>query len=100
MPTYEYRCQSCQHRFDLRQSFDSEPVATCPECQSQAARQFVPVPIMFKGDGWTRGNGGGSPATTPVSDEPGAIAEAKTKDDKDKADKLYDRFDKTKSTQI
>ena len=100
MPTYVYRCQSCQHRFDLRQSFDSEPVATCPVCQSHATRQFVPVPIMFKGDGWTLSNGTGPTTTSPSSDEPGAVAEAKTKDDKQNAEKLYDRYDKTKSTQI
>ncbi len=100
MPTYEYLCQSCQHRFDLRQSFDSEPVATCPECQSQATRQFVPVPIMFKGDGWTLSNGTGGTTTSPSHEEPGAAAETKTKDDKKNAEKLYDRYDKTKSTQI
>ncbi len=52
MPRYDYRCDSCQHRFELKQSFDSEPVATCPSCEGKARRQFHAVPIVFKGSGW------------------------------------------------
>ena len=52
MPRYDYECESCHHRFELRQSFDSEPVATCPECQNRATRKFHSVPIVFKGSGW------------------------------------------------
>ena len=52
MPRYDYRCDSCQHHFELKQSFDSEPVATCPSCEGKARRQFHAVPIVFKGSGW------------------------------------------------
>lgn len=54
MPIYEYICESrsCSHRFELRQSFDAEPVAVCPLCRSRARRRFHPVPIFFKGSGW------------------------------------------------
>ncbi len=52
MPRYDYECESCHHRFELRQSFDSEPVAACPECQSRSSRKFHSVPIVFKGSGW------------------------------------------------
>ncbi|MFN3974153.1 MAG: FmdB family zinc ribbon protein, partial [Dehalococcoidia bacterium] len=54
MPIYEYICEnhSCSHRFELRQSFDAEPVAACPLCHSRARRRFHPVPIFFKGSGW------------------------------------------------
>ena len=52
MPTYSYLCGSCGHKFDLRQGFDSESIAKCPKCEAEAKRQFIPVPIIFKGSGW------------------------------------------------
>lgn len=52
MPLYDYKCDTCGHRFEKRQKFSSEPVATCPNCENRASRQFVPVPIVFKGSGF------------------------------------------------
>lgn len=35
MPLYEYRCQSCGHRFEAIVKFDvREEKQTCPECDS------------------------------------------------------------------
>lgn len=31
MPTYEYICEKCGHRFDLFQSITSAPLTVCPE---------------------------------------------------------------------
>jgi len=52
LPRYDYECQTCHHLFELKQSFDSEPVATCPECRNDARRKFSVVPIVFKGSGF------------------------------------------------
>lgn len=52
MPRYDYECEKCHHGFELKQSFDSEPIADCPVCQSVSRRQFHSVPIVFKGSGW------------------------------------------------
>ncbi|MSQ11768.1 MAG: zinc ribbon domain-containing protein [Dehalococcoidia bacterium] len=52
MPTYEYQCSACGHRFDKRQSFDAPTVIECPKCQKEAQRQLSAVPIIFKGSGW------------------------------------------------
>lgn len=52
MPTYEYMCPRCNLRFELRQNFSAESVASCPKCQNGARRLFVPVPIIFKGPGF------------------------------------------------
>lgn len=52
MPRYDYECNSCHYVFELRQSFDDEPVAKCPECESDAHRKISVVPIVFKGSGW------------------------------------------------
>ena len=52
MPTYEYKCDACGHHFDLRQGFDADTVADCPECGKLAKRQISLVPVIFKGSGW------------------------------------------------
>lgn len=52
MPTYEYECGSCRYRFDLRQGFDDEPEAECPQCNERARRIFHPAPIIYKGSGF------------------------------------------------
>lgn len=52
MPVYEYECKVCACRFDLKQSFNDSPVASCPRCRGRARRVFVPVPIIFKGSGF------------------------------------------------
>ena len=51
MPLYEYECPS-EHRFDLRQSFDSEPRAVCPTCESVSRRLILAVPVHYKGSGF------------------------------------------------
>ena len=51
MPLYEYECPS-EHRFELRQSFDSEPRAVCPTCESDSRRLILAVPVHYKGSGF------------------------------------------------
>ncbi len=67
MPRYDYKCDACSHRFVEKQSFSSEPVATCPECESRASRQFVAVPIVFKGSGFYVNDYGKNSSTTKAS---------------------------------
>jgi len=52
LPRYDYKCSSCEHVFELRQSFNSDTVMPCPECGSTSNRQFHAPPIIFKGSGW------------------------------------------------
>ncbi|MBF8266624.1 MAG: putative regulatory protein, FmdB family [Dehalococcoidia bacterium] len=52
MPTYEYECGSCHHRFELRQGFDAEPVESCPLCQGMSRRRFHAPVIIYKGSGF------------------------------------------------
>ena len=52
MPTYDYECLSCGHRFELKQSFDADPNGTCPLCEGEARRKFHPVPVIYKGSGF------------------------------------------------
>lgn len=52
MPTYEYACDSCGHRFDVRQSFSDDPIRDCPACGASVRRVVYPSGVIFKGSGW------------------------------------------------
>jgi len=52
MPIYEYECGQCQWRFEMKQGFDAEPMAICPQCQGKARRILHPAPLLFKGSGF------------------------------------------------
>jgi putative FmdB family regulatory protein len=52
MPTYEYACTNCGHRFDVRQSFSEDPINDCPQCGANVRRVLYPAGVIFKGSGW------------------------------------------------
>lgn len=52
MPTYEYECQDCGHRFDVFQKITDDPIASCEKCSGQVRKVIQPVGIMFKGSGF------------------------------------------------
>src|SRR5579884_1374984 len=60
MPTYEYLCQTCSHRFEKWQKMTDEALTECPECGGHIRRVFFPAGIVFKGHGFYKtdhGNG-------------------------------------------
>jgi putative FmdB family regulatory protein len=52
VPIYEYLCQSCSFKFELKQGIKEDPVATCTRCGKTVNRIISPPAIMFKGTGW------------------------------------------------
>ncbi len=54
MPTYEYLCKACDHRFDHFQSLSEKRLRKCPECgRPKLERQFgTGAGIVFKGSGF------------------------------------------------
>lgn len=54
MPVYAYKCKSCRHQFDARQSFSDEPLRQCPQCEGELRKQFNTVGVVFKGSGFYR----------------------------------------------
>ncbi|MBX3320499.1 MAG: transcriptional regulator [Nitrospira sp.] len=52
MPIYEYQCEGCAYRFEVKQSIKDDPLTTCERC-GQAVRRLISSPgILFKGSGW------------------------------------------------
>ncbi|MDR2601553.1 MAG: zinc ribbon domain-containing protein [Spirochaetaceae bacterium] len=53
MPTYEYECKSCNHRFEIFQRMADEPLKECPECGKELRRLINGGGgIIFKGGGF------------------------------------------------
>ena len=52
MPIYEYQCDSCADRFEVKQSMKDDPLTTCPRCGKRVQRLISSPAIMFKGSGW------------------------------------------------
>lgn len=54
MPTYSYRCENCDHQFDLHQRFDDPDPNTCLICGhvNSLHRVYKPVGVVFKGSGF------------------------------------------------
>lgn len=54
MPTYEYHCTACQHRWDEFQSITSTPSRKCPNCRKAKAKRLISAGggLLFKGSGF------------------------------------------------
>ncbi len=52
MPTYQYKCRECDHRFDVSQRITADPLKECPECDGEIRRVLFPTGVVFKGSGW------------------------------------------------
>ncbi len=52
MPMYEYRCQSCNNQFELRQKFSDAPATECPKCGGQVEKMISQTAFSLKGAGW------------------------------------------------
>jgi len=59
MPTYEYLCQTCNHRFEQWQKMTDDPLEICPVCGNHIRRVFFPAGIVFKGSGFYKTDHGG-----------------------------------------
>jgi putative FmdB family regulatory protein len=90
MPTYDYRCAACGHRFEVVHGVHGVGPETCTACGGGPVRKAVVAPtVVFKGSGWAkvdrRSGGGTKPSTSeegagthgPGKDEPGKDEPAK-----------------------
>lgn len=68
MPTYQYACTACNHRFEAVQSFSDASLTECPVCAGHLRKVFSSVGIVFKGSGFYR--------TDSRSGAGGTVAEA------------------------
>ncbi len=67
MPTYEYQCTICGHRFEKFQLFSAEPIKECPVCGEPVKKVIAPAGIIFKGSGWYITDSKKSKTAAPVA---------------------------------
>ena len=72
MPTYQYACTECDHRFDAVQSFSDPSLTVCPECGGKLRKVFSSVGIVFKGSGFYRTDSRSSAGSTVAKSESGS----------------------------
>ena len=54
MPTYDYKCRACEHRWDEFQPITAQATRKCPECGKPKAERVIGAGagILFKGSGF------------------------------------------------
>src|SRR4051794_5155007 len=99
MPTYEYQCENCGHRFEKFQSIKAPAIRKCPECGKNTVKRLLGTGagIIFKGSGFyttdyrsesyksdaKSDSGGGSSSETKTDAKSDAKTESKTESKSD-----------------
>ena len=54
MPTYDYECAACGHKFDKFQSITAAPIKKCPQCGKNQVKRLIGTGagVIFKGGGF------------------------------------------------
>lgn len=54
MPTYEYACEACGHKFEEFQSIKAKPIKKCPKCGQNKVQRLISggAGFIFKGSGF------------------------------------------------
>lgn len=54
MPTYDYKCNSCDYLFEELQSMKDEPLKICPKCNKESLQRLIGAGsgMIFKGSGF------------------------------------------------
>jgi putative FmdB family regulatory protein len=54
MPTYDYECDACGHKFEQLQSIKDDALTKCPKCKKKKLRRLfgTGAAILFKGSGF------------------------------------------------
>ena len=91
MPTYDYRCDTCEHTFELFQSFAEDPLSTCTieVCNGPGngtVRKIFSAPgITFKGSGFYKNdNRSKSTSSTSSSESKSTSSDSSVSDSKAK----------------
>ncbi|GAA3632256.1 hypothetical protein GCM10022267_18950 [Lentzea roselyniae] len=85
MPTYQYACTACEHRFEAVQSFSDASLTECPECSGKLRKLFGAVGVVFKGSGFYRTDsrsGSSKSTSSTTSSTPAATTSSSSSDSK------------------
>ena len=55
MPIFDYKCDACDHTFDVLQKIGEDALSECPNCGSASLRKLLSAPnFHLKGKGWRK----------------------------------------------
>lgn len=83
MPIYEYKCESCQERFEMLQKFSDDPLTECILCHGGPVKKLMSASaFVLKGAGFYvndyasggRRGGGEKTSTSSASSSAGSNA--------------------------
>ena len=110
MPTYDYVCDACDHKFELFQSITEPVKKKCPKCKKSKLRRLfgTGAAIMFKGsgfyitdyrsEGYKKRASEDKPASSNGSAESKSSGEAKSENKTGKSEPASTSKPKSKST--
>jgi len=54
MPTYDFECPDCGHKFEEMQSISAKPIKKCPNCGKRRVKRLIGTGagLIFKGSGF------------------------------------------------
>ncbi|MGW6444586.1 FmdB family zinc ribbon protein [Lentzea sp. NPDC055074] len=78
MPTYQYACTACEHRFEAVQSFSDSSLTECPECSGKLRKLFGAVGVVFKGSGFYRTDSRSGSSASASSSTTASSSDAKS----------------------
>jgi len=84
VPIYEYKCESCSHKFEQLQKMSDPVLKQCPECQQPDLRKLISsAGFQLKGNGWYvtdfKNSGNSKQKKDGVAKSSGTTATAKSK---------------------
>jgi putative FmdB family regulatory protein len=81
VPTYQYACTACDHRFEAVQKFTDASLTECPECTGKLRKLYGSVGVVFKGSGFYRNDSRSKSSSTVSSSDSGkSSGESKSSD--------------------
>jgi putative FmdB family regulatory protein len=92
MPTYDYSCAACGHRFERFESINDAAPKACPKCgKKKAKRQLgTGAGLIFKGSGFyttdSKRTSGGDSGGEKSGEKPGEKSGEKPKEPEKKTD--------------
>jgi putative FmdB family regulatory protein len=100
MPTYDYVCDACDHKFELFQSITEPMKKKCPECKKPKLRRLfgTGVALMFKGSGFYTTDYRSEGYKKRASEEKPAASSSDSKGSESKGDKSGGSESKTSSS--
>jgi putative FmdB family regulatory protein len=91
MPTYDYSCSACGHRFERFESINDDAIKACLKCGKKKAKRMLGVGagLIFKGAGFyttDSKNSGGGPKEPEKKKSEGSEKKSESKEPEKKSE--------------